>query len=192
LAEFLVPQRSRRGCAWSFGESNMLRWKSFAVAVLLMVVAVAGYCVYAAARTASLSDEEWDICEAVLRHQIFHSSAAGRGTATVYVEVQGDNPTGAFIDRFQGHQPPVRPGWWYFHSSGVLYRIGAIKRTGENSAEVSGGYYEGSLSASGNTYYVVRKDGKWVVERDQMNWISLLSAEPVVAADVTMNVKLRL
>src|SRR6516225_3631482 len=104
----------------------MLRWKSFAVAVLLVVVGVAGYCVYAA-RTAPLSDEEWDICEAVLRHQILHSAAAGRGTATVYVEVQGWNPSGAFIDRFQGHQPPVMPGWRFFHGSGVLYRIGAIK-----------------------------------------------------------------
>ena len=35
---------------------------------------------------------------------------------------------------------------------------------GDNSAEVAGGYYEGNLSASGNTYYVVRKDGKRVVD----------------------------
>jgi hypothetical protein len=154
-----------------FGERDMRRWKSFAVVILLVGVVIAGYLAYAA-RTASLSDEEWDICEAVLRHQIFHSAAGGRGTAPAYVEVQGCNPTGAFLARFQGHQPPVKPGWRFVRGGGVLYQIGAIKRTGEDSAEVYGGYYEGNLSASGNTYYVVRKDGTWVVERDEEHWIS--------------------
>jgi hypothetical protein len=151
----------------------MRRWKCIVVAAVVSGVAIASYFAYAT-RTASLSDEDWDICEAVLRHQIFHSAAAGRGTVTAYVEVQGRNPIGAFLNRFQGHQPPVKAGWRFsLGSSGVLYRIGGIKRTGEDSAEVYGGYYEGNLSASGNTYYVVRKGGKWVVERDEMRWISL-------------------
>jgi hypothetical protein len=151
--------------------------KYIVAAVIDVSAAVAGFFAYAT-RTASLPDEEWDICEAVLRHQIFHSAAGGRGTATAYVEIQGRNPTAAFLDRFQEHQPPVKPGWRFFRGnrffrgSGVLYQIGGIKRTGEDSAEVYGGYYEGSLSASGNTYYLVRKDGKWVVERDEMHWIS--------------------
>ena len=149
----------------------MRRWKYIVGAVVVAGVAVAAYSVYAT-RTASLSNEEWDICEAVLRHQIFHSAAGGRGTATAYVEVQGHDPTGAFLARFQGHQPPVMAGGRFFLGRGVLYRIGGIKRTGEDSAEVYGGYYEGNLSASGNTYHIVRKDGKWVVERDEMHWIS--------------------
>jgi hypothetical protein len=149
----------------------MRRRKYVIVTLLVVGVVIAGYLAYAT-RTASLSDEEWDICEAVLRYQIFHSAAAGRGTATAYVEVQGRNPTGAFLDRFQGHQPPVKPGSRFFRGSGVLYRIGVIKRTGEDAVEVAGGYYESSLSASGNIYYVVRKDGEWVVERDDIVWIS--------------------
>src|SRR3954466_8691414 len=122
----------------------MRRRKYILLAVLLVGVTIAGCFVYAT-RTASLSGEEWDICEAVLRHQIFHSAAGGRGTATAYVEVQGRNPTGAFLDRFQGHQPPVKPGWRFSWGNGVLYQIGGIKRTGEDSAEVYGGYYEGGL-----------------------------------------------
>src|SRR5690348_6604249 len=117
----------------------MRRRKHFAVALLLLGAVLTGYFVYIT-RTASLSDEEWDICEAVLRYQIFHSGAAGRGTATAYVHVQGCNPTGAFLDRFQGHQPPVKPAWRFFRGNGVRYRIEAIRRTGENSAEVFGGY----------------------------------------------------
>jgi hypothetical protein len=149
----------------------MRNWKRIVVAVVLAGVAIAGYFAYVT-RPASMSDEDWDICEAVLRHQIFNSAAAGRGTATAYVEVRGCNPTGAFLDRFQGHQPPVKAGSRFSRGSGVLYHISGIKRTGEDSAEVYGGYYEDSLSASGNTYYVVRKHGGWVVERDEMHWIS--------------------
>jgi hypothetical protein len=149
----------------------MRRRKYVIVALLMVGVAIAGYFAYAT-RTASLSDEEWDICEAVVHYQIFHSAAGGRGTATAYVEVQGRNPTGTFLERFRGNHPPVRPGWQFFWGSGVLYQTGGIKRTGEDSAEVYGGYYEGSLSASGNTYYLVRKDGMWAVERGEMHWIS--------------------
>jgi len=152
-----------------FGVRDMRSWKYILVAVVLS--GVAGYFAFAT-RTASMSEEEWDICEAVLRHQISNSAAGGRGTATAYVQVQGRNPTGAFLGRFRGLHLAVRPGSRFSPGSGVLYRIGRIKRTGEDSAEVHGGYYEGSLSASGNTYYVFRKDGKWVVERDEMHWIS--------------------
>ena len=104
-------------------------------AVVLAGLATAGYIAYVT-RAASMSDEEWDICEAVLRHQIFNSAAGGRGTATAYVEVLGYNPTGAFLDRFQDHQPPVKAGWCFSAGSGVLYRIDAIERTGQDSAEV--------------------------------------------------------
>ncbi len=149
----------------------MRRRKYIIVGLLAVGVALAGCFAYAT-RTASLSGEECDICEAVLRHQIVHSAAGGRGTATAYVEIQGRNPTASFLDRFRGHQPPVRPGWQFSCGGGVLYEIGEIRRTGEDSAEVDGGYYEGRNSASGNTYYLVRRDGKWVVERDEMHWIS--------------------
>src|SRR5271170_3701083 len=88
-----------------------------ALLVLLVGVAFASYFLYPS-RSASLTDEEWDICEAVVRHQIFNSAAGGRGTATAYVEVQGRNPTSAFLDRFQGHQPPVRARKWFIRGSG--------------------------------------------------------------------------
>lgn len=149
----------------------MRRWKYLIAAVLLVGLACAGYFTYVWP-TASMTDEEWDICEAVLRHQIFKSAAAGRGKAAAYVKVQGRNPTGAFLDRFRDHEPPVRAGWQFSFRGGVQYHIGVIERMGEDAAAVSGGYYEGNLSASGNIYYVVRKDGKWVVERDERHWIS--------------------
>ena len=56
-----------------------------------------------------------------------------------------------------------------------MFRIEAIRLQGMSKAEVDGGYYEAGLSASGNTYSLVRKDGVWsVVKRrdalDLMKW----------------------
>lgn len=53
-----------------------------------------------------------------------------------------------------------------------MFYVGEIKWVSEIEVEVAGGYYEANLSASGNTYYLKKKDGKWVVERDEMHWIS--------------------
>jgi hypothetical protein len=165
----------------------MRRWKCIVVAVVLAAAATAGYFAYVT-RTASLSDDEWDICEAVVRYQIFHSAAAGRDTATAYVKIQGLNPNSEFLNRFQGQQPPVKAGWRFqwrlFGGRGVLYKIHGIKRTGEDSAEVYGGYYEGTLSASGNTYYVVREGGKWIVDREEMHWIAEFPSRPSPLARV--------
>lgn len=37
---------------------------------------------------------------------------------------------------------------------------------------MNGGYSEANLSASGNTYLVKWRDGKWKVVKDVMNWVS--------------------
>ena len=42
----------------------------------------------------------------------------------------------------------------------------------DDTVDADGGYYEGIMSSSGNTYRVVRRNGKWVVTRDTMHWIS--------------------
>ncbi len=56
---------------------------------------------------------------------------------------------------------------------GLIFSVDNIVVTGADTAEASGGYYEGGLSSSGNTYYLKRKNGKWFVEKDTMHWISL-------------------
>jgi len=79
------------------------------------------------------------------------SAATWRGTATVYLEIQGRNPTRVYLDRYSEHQPPVKPGSPFFCGSRVLCQIGRIKLMREDSAQVYGGYYEGNHSAFGNT-----------------------------------------
>gem|GEM_PF-3393868 len=55
---------------------------------------------------------------------------------------------------------------------GLLFDLGEIRWISDDTVEIDGGYYEGGLSASGNTYFLKKKTGKWIVERDRMHWIS--------------------
>lgn len=80
------------------------------------------------------------------------------------------------MKRFKDHQPPVRKGSEITNRprdlKGLMFRINAIKRITPNKVEVEGGYYEGPLSSSGNTYTVRRIKKKWIVTHDEMQWIS--------------------
>ena len=54
----------------------------------------------------------------------------------------------------------------------IILRVFSIEWVSEMEVRVRGGYYECGDSASGNTYRVVKKDGKWVVKEDKLDWIS--------------------
>ncbi len=55
---------------------------------------------------------------------------------------------------------------------GLIFHVAGIKWNSDTEVEVDGGYYEGGLSSSGNTYTVKKDAGKWKVIRNKMNWIS--------------------
>ena len=120
-----------------------------------------------------LTPEEFDMCEAVFRYQFEHN-ASGHGTnaPAFYIRIFGDNPPKQFLLRFAGHHPPVNPGSRFKIGRGIAFSISSLKLTGPAKAEAGGGYYEGLLSSSGNTYYLEKKDGKWAVTRDVMHYIS--------------------
>lgn len=54
----------------------------------------------------------------------------------------------------------------------LIFRVTSIKWKSDTEVDVSGGYYEAGLSASGNTYTVKKEKGKWKVTNDKMHWIS--------------------
>ena len=121
----------------------------------------------------SLSAEELDIYEAVFRYQFGHNASGQQQDAPAYfISVFGNDPSETFLARFADVHPPVRKGSEFKVGQGLAFSVGAIEMKGTDSAEVSGGYYEANLSASGNTYYVRRRDGQWVCEREVMHWIS--------------------
>ena len=132
--------------------------------------------------------QEDNIKEAVFRYQFVHNASGLQQKAGVYflslwgVGEDGKDPSDDFMRRFAGHTPPVKK---FSRASfedglkdeetgarGLIFRVTVIKWITGSRVEVGGGYYEGQVSSSGNTYYVEKRDGKWVVVRDKMYWIS--------------------
>ena len=54
----------------------------------------------------------------------------------------------------------------------MLFRVDTITWVSETEVKVFGGYDEGYLSSSGNTYTVKKENGKWIVRTDQLEVIS--------------------
>ncbi|HLX95794.1 MAG TPA: hypothetical protein VKU37_08625 [Verrucomicrobiae bacterium] len=128
-----------------------------------------------------------DIREAVLRYQFDHNASGQQKTAKVYfigVGEKATDPSDDLIKRFADHKPPVRKASasHYVQGKGILdkktgeqglaFNVGNIKWISDTEVEVYGGYYEGNLSSSGNTYTVKKESGKWIVTKDKIDWIS--------------------
>jgi len=126
-----------------------------------------------------------NIAEAVFRYQFAHNESGQQSSADVYCVGYGTNigsendPPAEILMRLSGMTPSVEPASHCpcdkgraDHRSWITFRIETVKCKSETSCEVEGGYYESPLSSSGNTYYLEKRDGKWVVTRDVMHWIS--------------------
>jgi len=132
-----------------------------------------------------------DVLEAVFRYQFTHDSFGLQGRARVFfLSVYDKDPSNNLIDRFQGHQPPVKrvsdcevstkargsSAIWVVDSNtrepGLIYRVERITWVSDEEAEVTGGYYAGGRAASGDLYRVVREGEAWVVKKDTLQWVS--------------------
>jgi hypothetical protein len=130
----------------------------------------------------SKTEEEDDIRESVFRHQFGHNASGIRQKAKTYYLALGSlinkrDPSSQFMQRFKGHKPSVEGASLAEQRygrirDGLIFYIEEIRWINENEVEVSGGYYEGNMSSSGNKYQVVRKNGKWAVKKDTRIWIS--------------------
>jgi len=130
--------------------------------------------------------EEADIKETVFRYLFKHNHSGGQQHVDAFYLYFPDSthrdPDDAFMVRFKGHHPPVKKVSQCIHSDrikdrdsgkeGLLFGIDRIKWINPNQVEVEGGYYEGSLSAAGYLYTVLKKRGRWVVTKDKTLWIS--------------------
>jgi len=143
-------------------------------------------------RTLAASPADNDaIREAIFRHQMPHNASGLQQAARVcFLEVL-DRTSGHYVDpspalmkRFANNTPRVAGRSACTASAdkgvrdkktgeqGLIFTVGFIKWVSNDEVEVDGGYYEASLSASGNTYYLRKINGKWIVVKDVMNWIS--------------------
>ena len=135
----------------------------------------------------SKADQELQIQQAVLRYQFEHNASASR--AAIFCIAISDGKTNvdapakltqslndathkvvksSDCNQNEGHGVTER-------SSGklaLMLNLGQVKWLAPDEVEVDGGYYEASLSASGNTYRLKNVSGVWRVLKDDLNWIS--------------------
>ena len=115
------------------------------------------------------SAEALDIAEATFRYQFGHNVSAQRERAPVYfLRLFDKDPPSTFLARFKDHKPPVKNDSEFAIGKGLKFSVERIKRVSQTKVEVSGGYYEGWLSASGNLYTLELKDGRWIVTGDKL------------------------
>ena len=133
------------------------------------------------AETEARARQEDDIREAVFRYQLREFNSI---INFLSVGNNDDDPSEELMNRLRAHEPLVKKVSQCTAdmnegvkdketgAQGIILRAGSIKWINKTTVEVKGGYYADGLAASGNTYRVVLKDGKWVVEEDRMDWIS--------------------
>lgn len=149
-----------------------------------MLFLVIGCTSLPARKFSSLSKMELDVYEVVLRYQFENNVSAQQEWAhAYYISFYRGDPSDEFIDRFSGQTPVVlKRSECKMNSEGVINRqtkepglifyLGEIRWVSEAEVEVDGGYYENDRSASGNTYFLHKKDGKWKCYSHGTRWIS--------------------
>ncbi|MFL6263001.1 MAG: hypothetical protein ACJ76Y_25150 [Thermoanaerobaculia bacterium] len=119
---------------------------------------------------------ETDVAEAVFRYQFEHNASAIQEKADHYcLSLPGERSPGAdFLQRFQGNHPPVLSADECERKSGhdLFFRVQRLDWRSDTEVWVSGGYWEGNLSSSKESYRVRLKNGKWVVDGARMEAIS--------------------
>ncbi|HEX4965704.1 MAG TPA: hypothetical protein VF173_33140 [Thermoanaerobaculia bacterium] len=119
---------------------------------------------------------EPEIYAAVFSYQFDHNASGIQKRAEKYcLELPGEtSPDAAFLHRFDGHRPPVLSAGRCERRSGtsLYFRITRLDWIKDNEVWARGGYWEGNLSSSIESYRVLFKDGKWTVEGSRMMSVS--------------------
>ncbi len=139
--------------------------------------------------------QEEDIREAVFRHQFDHNASGQQKSAHAYCLAVGDkdaDPSEDFLKRFAHHKPPVRKASAcritasgevidnHTGKRGLLFRVENIRWISDTEVAVDGGYSEGNVSSSDNTYTVRKQNGRWEVTTGK---IMVISENVVPAGD---------
>lgn len=132
--------------------------------------------------------EEAQLLIAIYEYQFNHNASSQQQSAGVYCLSQSlmgefdNDPLDIVIEKFSNYQPPVRKVLDCNHSmsgvtdkntekKGIIFFVTKLMISGD-SARATGGYYEGGLSASLNTYLLKKRNGTWRVIEAQLNMIS--------------------
>lgn len=142
---------------------------------------------------AGTPEEELSAREAVFRHQLTHNESAFIDIDTFCIEITKASDTWAssrsdppqkMIERLNDGRYRVRKGADCDYNGGngvvekgsskpaLVLRAGEISWKSSKRVAITGGYYYASEGASGNVYYLEKRDGKWLVVEDKTIWLS--------------------
>jgi hypothetical protein len=152
--------------------------------VCLVSLTILG-CARTSPRTHSLDSDRYEIAEAALRYLMEAHSGHGveRNYYSAYV-IEGGEFTSRLVAAFADYKPSVVAGAEVeiIAESGEardkatgnrvkLWSVTVVKICGDRAtAGVS--WYSANLASAGHTIHLRRKNGRWVVESEQVNWIS--------------------
>jgi hypothetical protein len=153
--------------------------KPFKTTCFLLALALSSACASSAPPPPSGPNRltaETDIAEAVFRYQFDHNASAIQQKADHYCLSLPDQRSvdPDFLQRFQGNHPPVLGADQCERGTGhdLFFRVQRLDWRSDTEVWVSGGYWEGNLSSSKESYRVRFKNGKWVVDGARMEAIS--------------------
>jgi hypothetical protein len=103
-----------------------------------------------------------------------------------FISLNGNDPSDDFINRFHDIPRAIKKGSAAevarvqrmpvvdkaSGQRGIVFSADRIRRLGKDSAEVDGGYHCDGLCGAGIKFKVKRENGRWVVKRTKMQWIS--------------------
>lgn len=103
---------------------------------------------------------------------INNASSAQQNAAGYFLKIKEKDSSQEFLTRFSGHLPPVKAASAFVEGEGLEFRIDDCKQIDNDTFEITGGNYEGYLSASGGKYRLTCKNGEWIVKSDGSQWVS--------------------
>jgi hypothetical protein len=133
-----------------------------------------------------LSQLDADIVEAVFLYQIDAITNKGSGDIRkCYLSIAREDPPSWFMSRFDSLTVPVRPrsevlrtrDGVFKEQYGILLKVSRIRRISKEVADVYGGHASGPLAGSSGWFRVIRRSGKWVVNRYRVTGIALRAVE---------------
>ena len=123
--------------------------------------------------------QEDDIREAVFRYRIESENPSAR----VFLRIDGKDPSDTFMTRFAESNPPVKKSSGAYLKSPSLrdrftgeqavdLSVGSISWISVDRVELPGSSYCGIRCADTGIYRVVKKNGRWLVEKYEIHFIS--------------------
>jgi hypothetical protein len=152
---------------------------------LLFLVLTSAY--FSLATDTNRIGQEDHIREVVFRYQFEHNASGQQKRAHAFclaLGEKGSDPAEQLMKRFAHHRPPVRKASAchvtssgevidnHTNESALIFFISSITWISDSEVKAEGGYEEGNVSSSGNTYTVRKQNSKWEVTDDKMNSIS--------------------